>query len=437
MKKILFLILFLTGITPVFKNNTLNLVCYQSYGQEDPWGEELEDVIICNEPDQVTIDDYGSYTITETCVWSNINGIDTNDCEWNCSTVHTETPDNGDGSGGEGSGGGGSGGGGSGGGGSGSPCGNQVICPTGQQLNTTTCQCECTKTCPSGYWLSLLSCDCVKETPCTTVCPIGFDLIDCQCRVNPCLNSDLRHKEVADNVMNIINQRTQTAIDQNGYVKIVNSFGIQKIEDGHGDINLDRYSLEIKKLPNNYTPQMLFEEIRTNFSDFVTGGDYLVTEVDLMPYSPSDGTTWNSSNPVGAAMDFDNFMDTSTVICTEYSYNEMYWTFTTVRSQDHMGHFVSGHRQFGIKTNSNGSYSFYLRGADRLGQAMDEAANNWIPGVDDVLFNNAADKTWKNLMSNLEKFIKAKTGSEVNPFNKDKVYGERFEYNEEDCPNNN
>ncbi len=274
----------------------------------------------------------------------------------------------------------------------------------------------------------------VCVAPCATTCLTGYNLVNCKCVIDPCLNKDLRHKEVADDVKNLINQRTQTAVDQNGYVSIVNSFEIQKIEDGYGDINLDRYSLEIKKLPDGYTPQVLFEEIRQNFSDFVTGGNMTGTAVDLMPYSPSDGITWNSSNPVGAAMDFDNIMDTSTVICTEYNRNEMNWTFTTVRSQDHMGHFVSGHRQFGIETNSDGSYSFYLRGADRLGQWIDYAANGFSTGQD-YLFNNAADATWKNLMTALEKFIKAKTGAVVEPFDKNKEYAKRFEYNKDDCPN--
>ncbi|WP_310558279.1 hypothetical protein [Flavobacterium sp.] len=177
---------------------------------------------------------------------------------------------------------------------------------------------------------------------------------------------------------------------------------------------------------------MLFEEIRRNFDDFVTGGNLPGFSVKLEPYSTADGTKWESSNPIGAAIDFDNFMDTSTVICTEYNYNEMYWTFTTVQSLDHQGHFVSGHRQFGIEANSDGSYSFYLRGADRLGQFVDLTANTLFG--DDFLYNKAADATWKNLMSNLEKFIKSKPGATVKPFDKNKNYAHRFPYNEADCP---
>ncbi|CAA9198753.1 hypothetical protein [Flavobacterium collinsii] len=291
------------------------------------------------------------------------------------------------------------------------------------------------------------SCDesfCNTDVPpnvCTLVCLKGFELDPDSCQCNPvqtesqgpCMNRDLRHKKVSSNVAEMINQRSQW-MSANGNAVEVKSFEIQNIEDGYGDINLDRYDLGINKIPNGYTPQMLFEEIRTNFSNFVTGGDLPGMGVDVVPYSPEDGLKWNSSNPIGAAMDFDNSLDTSTVICTEYNYNEMYWNFTTVRSADHLGHFVSGTRQFGMQTNSDGSYSFYLRGADRLGQAIDFGANNGIPGVDDFLFNQAADATWKNLMTTLENYIKAKTGAIVVPFDKDEDYAKRYEYNQSDCP---
>ncbi len=272
---------------------------------------------------------------------------------------------------------------------------------------------------------------------CTKSCDIWFklNLDNCECEaLDPCLiNKDLRHKKVSDYVKNLIDLRVKTVFMNGSYVD-VKLFEIQEIEDGWGDINLDKYALNITNLPNGYQPQMLFEEIRRNFSDFVTGGNLPGFSVELEPYSTADGTKWNSSNPIGAAIDFDNNFDTSTVICTEYNYDEMYWTFTTVHSLDHQGHFVSGHRQFGIEANSDGSYSFYLRGADRLGQFADYVANNFTPGKKDFLFNEAADATWKNLMSNLEKFINSKTGSKVKPFDKNKDYAHRFPYNEADCP---
>ena len=66
------------------------------------------------------------------------------------------------------------------------------------------------------------------------------------------------------------------------------------------------------------------------------------------------------------------------VIATEYSLENMLWTYTTVRSVDHLGHFVSGHRQFRLRDNGNGTFIFEVRGTDRLGQRIDKTANNPI-----------------------------------------------------------
>ena len=256
----------------------------------------------------------------------------------------------------------------------------------------------------------------------------------------PCKNKDLRHKKVSNEVKELIDQRIQVVetLIPGGEIHNTNvkSFELQTIENGYGDLNLDRYDLNINQLPDGYTPQQLFEEIRINFADFINGGNIIGFGVELMPYSENDGTTWNSNNPIGAAMDFDNNMDTSTVICSDYSYEDMSWTFTTVRSADHLGHFVSGHRQFGLEQNADGSYSFYLRGVDRLGQWMDFVFNDFNPFGEDFLFNNAADTTWKNLMETLENYINELPGAEVTPFDISRDdYGKRYPFDPDDCQN--
>ena len=298
----------------------------------------------------------------------------------------------------------------------------------------------------SGFWSTTSEgpdCDDTKSEFTTVCCPKG-QILDGNggCKFDPCLNKDLRHKEVADNVRQNIESRLQESpiVNPNNTPEpLVESFRIQTIEDnGIGDINLDRYGLEIDKLPDGFSAFTLFNHIRTNFDQFVTGGDLPGTSVNLEPYSTADGLNWLSSNPVGSAMDFDNFADTSTVICTEYSATEMYWTFTTVSSIDHMGHFVSGHRQFGLQ-NNNGSLEFVVRGADRMGGIFDYLVNNVgnifspSPNFDDFLFKQAADKTWKNLMESIQKFIVENNG-EVKNFDKNEEYGARHEYNKDDCP---
>ena len=299
-----------------------------------------------------------------------------------------------------------------------------------------------TKTVLQGRWNTTsdkgVDCDDTdkdKTTDCT-VCEKG-KIPDGNggCKFDPCLNKDLRHKKLPQNILDLINDRKQGVSVPGGSIAAnVQSFHLQTIEDGYGDINTDLYVLDIPKLPNGVTIQQLFEDIRRNFTELITGGNLPFTNVNLMPYSEFDRTVWNSNNPIGAAMDFDTLLDTSTVITTEYSLDDTFWTFTTVRSVDHLGHFVSGHRQFRLIDNENGTYSFEIRGADRLGQQIDKIANNMIQIIEsDLLFKYAADDTWKNLMETLENFIKQKLGSEVKPFDRDKEYGRRQPYNENDC----
>ncbi len=89
MKKIVFLILFLTGLFPVFDNDGLYLESGKVYGQEDPYGNE---VVICSEPDRVTTYEYLSYYEVETCVFDNEGGVATNDCEWVCDSQYYDYP---------------------------------------------------------------------------------------------------------------------------------------------------------------------------------------------------------------------------------------------------------------------------------------------------------------------------------------------------------
>ena len=153
-----------------------------------------------------------------------------------------------------------------------------------------------------------------------------------------------------------------------------------------------------------------------------------------MSYSPQDLNTWNSSNPIGSAMDFQTPFDTATVMMTEYDLENMFWTFTTMTSFDHWGHPVSGHRRFELRDNHDGTFTFRVRGADRLHSTFDWLANETLPspGGSDFAFD-LADRTWKNLMETVEKFIKSKPGSKVTPFDRNKEYGTRHPYNKDDC----
>jgi len=237
---------------------------------------------------------------------------------------------------------------------------------------------------------------------------------------------------VSPDVVSLINSRTQpnTMVQSSEMVK---SFILETVDDGWGDLNQDKYSINISNLPNGYTPFQLFDEMRSNFDDLMVGGNIpYLTDVNLEPYSAADGVTWDSDNPVGAAMNFHTMFDTSTVYCVEYNAEEMYWIFATVTSYDHQGHFVAGLRQFGLESNANGGHSFYLRAADRLGGVLDYIANG-LSGDEEALFTHAGDATWKNFMENAVGFVQ-RIGGYADEFDSDKTYGKRHPYNSGDCP---
>lgn len=251
-----------------------------------------------------------------------------------------------------------------------------------------------------------------------------------------CANSDLINYEVAPEVVSMLEARQQSN-DMVQSNEMVDSFILETIDDGWGDVNQDKYSIKIEELPDGHTPFQLFNQIRLNLNNLMTGGDAgFLNRVKFEPYSVEDGETWNSNNPVGAAMDFHTFLDTSTVYCVEYNAEEMYWVFATVTSYDHQGHFVAGVRQFGIEPNGSGGYSFYIRAADRLGGILDLTANEYFDfefGIEDILFKGAGDETWKNFMENTINLVQ-NLGGMTNEFDSDGTYGIRHPYTENGCP---
>lgn len=173
MKKIVFLILFLTGFFPVLNDNGLYLESGKVYGQEDANG--LETVYICNAADKVTTEEYTDYYLVETCTYENEDDVATNKCVWNCNTVFKEKPDpdpdpdddpdpdgnpDGDGSGtGSGTGSGS---------GSGSGSGDVVNVGSGS---------TCTTSCGNGYVQNPDTCGCLQLPPCPENAHVGISSI--------------------------------------------------------------------------------------------------------------------------------------------------------------------------------------------------------------------------------------------------------------------
>ena len=183
---------------------------------------------------------------------------------------------------------------------------------------------------------------------------------------------------------------------------------VQKIDDAHSTVvNLDYFPVTINQLPVingvRQTPEQFLQYIRTNINSFV--------DTDYSTFSPynwygiDDTQLWNSTNPIGAVIAIDIAgPDNGSVIVSHSSSNK--WTFTTIHDPKYGDHPVSGNRDFGYIVNSDGSFTFYTRGVDRL--------TSW----DGSAFQNAtgfafsqADALWNSFRNKIFDFVNTHQGS--------------------------
>jgi hypothetical protein len=206
---------------------------------------------------------------------------------------------------------------------------------------------------------------------------------------------------------------------------LLTNYNIQYLEHASGAaINLDYFPVTINSLPKNpatgikFTPTQFLNYVRLNINNFV--------DTNISRFSPTTLTTgynesqiWNSSNPLGAIIHIDipQPAGDASVICSVSDSN--HWVFTTIevpygifQGQDGI-HPVSGNREFGLIQNSNGTYTFYTRGVDRMTDGFESsAAENSTIFVDP--FANP-DKLWNSLKTKVANFVQNNGGSSVTP----------------------
>lgn len=210
------------------------------------------------------------------------------------------------------------------------------------------------------------------------------------------------------------------AVDNN----TIGDIDVQSITDASGAVvNMDYFPVTISKLPNNpntnkpYTAPQFLNHIRTNINDFI--------DTQYSEFSPStitgfnEAVLWASNNPVGAIIHINiPKAGDGSVICSDYSISN--WVFTTIEVpynlfvQGYDGkHPVSGNREFGFVVNSDGSYTFYTRGVDRITTQVDAL-------VAENVFSDAfadPDKLWNSLKEGIYKYVQDNGGTECNQVN--------------------
>jgi len=168
---------------------------------------------------------------------------------------------------------------------------------------------------------------------------------------------------------------------------------IQRIQDAHGTLNLDRYEVRCSQLPGGYSAESLLDHMRRNMNHFV---DMDNTEFD--PYSSADETQWSGASPVGSVFNLDIIgPDNAAVVCSLVQAKK--FRFTTITTPNTGSHPVSGHREFGVRSEGD-AHVFYTRGADRSTHGMGET----------IVFAGA-DHLWKSFQELLSEFINDNGGS--------------------------
>ncbi|MGV0980707.1 hypothetical protein [Empedobacter falsenii] len=231
-----------------------------------------------------------------------------------------------------------------------------------------------------------------------------FAFIDVPCDIIKQWLNTAKHS-VSNDIISKLNNISKTFSTTTAYgsISTTNVAKLQDINNAYSTVvNMDYFPITIDKLPPGVTAEQLLNHIRTNINSFIDT-DYSYFE----PYhwnGINDTDLWNSSNPLGAVIGIDiKGPDNGSVVVTKYSSSG--WTFSTIYDPTYLSHPVSGHRDFGFTKNTNGSYTFYTRGVDRL--------TNW-DGEFFQKFGNIpftqADNLWKSFQNKITNYVNSKGG---------------------------
>lgn len=189
---------------------------------------------------------------------------------------------------------------------------------------------------------------------------------------------------------------------------------IQSIDDASSPVvNMDYFPININQMPivngQRLSPDQFIHYLRTNLDSF-TDGTKIFTPYNN--YGIDDTAKWNSNDPTGSILALDiKGPDNASVITSKSTSNG--WTFTTIYEPMYGEHPVSGNRDFGYHIDSNGSFTFYTRGVDRLTSVDGDFANT-IPqflGFAKGIPFWQADGLWTSFQNKIKEFVISHQGS--------------------------
>jgi hypothetical protein len=194
-----------------------------------------------------------------------------------------------------------------------------------------------------------------------------------------------------------------------------------RLEAGQGAINLDYYPVRVTTLPSfsgvSVTASQLLNIIRKTLNSKVDNNRAQFSAYDATVDEP----LWQSDTPLGAVVHihipaFGPVFDDGSVVVTAHDANR--WVFSTLWTPRDHGHPVSGNREFGFVANTDGSYTFYTRGADRTTGILDNLARDQVFA--------GADALWTSLQDGITSYINQNGGTAV----KESRHSERYPWPE-------
>lgn len=223
------------------------------------------------------------------------------------------------------------------------------------------------------------------------------------------------------------NQVVKDRLNNVDEIFVIGDVEMQAIQDASGTVvNMDYFPVTISQLPNKpnstqkFTAPEFLEHIRKNINSFL--------DTQYSEFSPSTITgldeagIWNSTNPVGAIIHIEipSPAGDGSVICS--AYNQSQWIFSTIEmpykalTNGYDGeHPVSGNREFGYTQNTDGSFTFYTRGVDRITASFDAAMAETF--MSETYFKNA-DALWTSFKNGIYNYVTTNSGQATTPTSK-------------------
>ncbi|WP_260254746.1 hypothetical protein [Elizabethkingia meningoseptica] len=222
-------------------------------------------------------------------------------------------------------------------------------------------------------------------------------------------------KEQLDKLKSIVDISSSNSSVTPGGITVQRVASLQKIDDAYSPaVNMDYFPVRVNQLPIingiRSTPEQFLNHIRTNINNFVDKSYSEFTPYNN--YGVDDRALWNSSNPLGTIIKIDiKGPDNGSVIVTNYRSNK--WTFSTIYEPKYKTHPVSGNRDFGFMQNTDGSYTFYTRGVDRLTTIDATTVQNseflsYMMGGSPF---SQADALWTSFQNKINNFVNNNQGS--------------------------